>query len=73
MAEEIQKLAKENFQGELDREMKRADTIADLIVNFKLNDQGEELANIQNSQGFQEVWDESGADLTRFRLDRKKE
>ena len=52
MAEEIQKLAKENFQGELDREMKRADTIADLIVNFKLNDQGEELGNIQTSQGF---------------------
>ena len=73
MAEEIQKLAKKNFSGEIDIEMKRADKIADLIVNFNLNDQGKELANIQNSQGFQEVWDESGSEVTRFRLDRKKE
>ena len=70
---QMQQFAAQNYQEELDQEMKRADALAKLVADFKLNDKGEELANVQNSQGFQAVWDPKGSELARFRLDRKRE
>lgn len=53
--------------------MKRADGIAKLVMDFSYSEKGEELANVQNSQGFQEVYDKEGSEKVRWRLDRKRE
>ena len=53
--------------------MKRANDIANLVADFSQNEKGQELANIQTSEGFQSVYDFKGAEKVRFRLDRKKE
>ena len=63
----------ENLQKELAAERARADRIAQLVVDFSQNSKGEELANVQNSQAFQEVWDFKGSEQVRWRLDRKRE
>lgn len=64
---------KANLQKELAQEKERADRIAQLVVDFSQNAKGEELANVQNSQAFQEVWDFKGSEKVRWRLDRKRE
>lgn len=64
---------KANLQKELAQEKARADRIAQLVVDFSQNEKGEELANVQNSQAFQEVWDFKGSEKVRWRLDRKRE
>ena len=61
------------MQKELAQEKERADRIAQLVVDFSQNAKGEELANVQNSQAFQEVWDYKGSEKVRWRLDRKRE
>ena len=73
MADQIDSYVKANLQEELAQEKKRADTIAKLVIDFAQNEKGEELANVQNSQGFQEVYDYRGGEKVRWRLDRKKE
>ena len=71
--EQIEKYEQANLQEELANEKKRANTLAKLVVDFAQNERGEELANVQNSQGFQEVYDYRGSEKVRWRLDRKKE
>ena len=71
--EQIEKYEQANLQEELANEKKRAKTLAKLVVDFAQNERGEELANVQNSQGFQEVYDYRGSEKVRWRLDRKKE
>ena len=56
-----------------ENETKRAAAIADLIADFSQNEKGETLANVHTSEGFQEIYDFSGQNLTNNRLDRKKE
>ena len=77
MAEETQKqiesYVKENMQEELSSEMKRVNRLADLVMDLSHNQGGEELANVQTSAGFQEVYDFRGSEKVRWRLDRKKE
>ena len=70
---EIEAYVKTNLQQELAQEKERADRIAQLVVDFSQNAKGEELANVHNSQAFQEVWDFKGSEKVRWRLDRKKE
>ena len=53
--------------------MKRADDVAKLVMGFSHNAAGQELANVQTSQGFQDVYDYFGSEKVRFRLDRKKD
>ena len=62
-----------NLQEEVDREIKRAQKVAELVWQHTRNDKGEKLANVYTSQGFQEVWDYKGSDKKRLRLDRKME
>ena len=64
---------KANLQGELSKEMDRAERIANLVLDFGYNERGEQLANVQNCEGFQEVHDFRGSEKVRWRLDRKKE
>ena len=71
--QQIEDYVKANLQKELAQEKKRADRIAQLVVDFSQNEKGEELANVQNSQAFQEVWDFKGSEKVRWRLDRKRE
>ena len=71
--EQIEKYEQANLQEELANKKKRANTLAKLVVDFAQNERGEELANVQNSQGFQEVYDYRGSEKVRWRLDRKKE
>ena len=77
MAEEQQKkieeYAKANLSKELESELKRADKVADLVLAFETNETGQQLANVQTSNGFQSVWDYKGNEKIRWRLDRKKE
>lgn len=53
--------------------MARADKLANLVMDFSHNKQGQVLANVHTSEGFQSVWDYRGAEKKRWRLDRKKE
>ena len=53
--------------------MKRADDLAKLVMDFSNDKQGNKLANVQTSAGFQEVHDPRGTEKKRWRLDRKKE
>ena len=69
----IESYVQANLQDELAREKQRANAIAKLVIDFAQNEKGEELANVQNSQGFQEVYDYRGGEKVRWRLDRKKE
>ena len=71
--QQIEDYVKANLQKELAQEKERADRIAQLVVDFSQNEKGEELANVQNSQAFQEVWDFKGSEKVRWRLDRKRE
>lgn len=71
--ERIEKYVKENMQGELKQEMARADSLANLVMDFNHDSKGQLLANVHTSQGFQSVWDYRGAEKKRWRLDRKKE
>ena len=71
--QQIEDYVKANLQKELAQEKARADRIAQLVVDFSQNEKGEELANVQNSQAFQEVWDFKGSEKVRWRLDRKRE
>ena len=73
MQEFVEGYVKENLQGELASEMKRADDLAKLVVDFSTDASGKKLANVQTSEGFQEVYDPRGTEKKRFRLDRKKE
>lgn len=61
------------MQAELKAEMKRADKLAKLVMDFSQNEGGETLANVHTSQGFQEVWDHRGSEKVRWRLERKME
>ena len=61
------------MQEELAAERKRADDLAKLVIAFKQDKNGNELANVQNSEGFQEVYDYRGSEKTMWRLDRKRE
>ena len=70
---QIESYVQANLQKELAQEKERADRIAQLVVDFSQNAKGEELANVQNSQAFQEVWDFKGSEKVRWRLDRKRE
>ena len=40
------------MQGQVAQEMKRADNVAKLVMGFSHNEAGQELANVQTSQGF---------------------
>ena len=71
--QQIEEYVKANLQKELAQEKERADRIAQLVVDFSQNTKGEELANVQNSRAFQEVWDFKGSEKVRWRLDRKRE
>ncbi len=71
--QKIEAYVSANLQSEVAKEMKRADTLAKLVVDFSQNEKGQELANVHTSEGFQSVWDFKGAEKVRFRLDRKKE
>lgn len=71
--QQIESYVKANLQDEVAREMKRADALAKLVIDFQQNNKGEELANVHTSQGFQSVWDYRGGEKTKFRLDRKKD
>ena len=53
--------------------MKRAEGVAQLVMDFSKNESGQELANVHTSQGFQDVFDYFGSEKVRFRLDRKKD
>ena len=61
------------MQDELAKETKRADAIAKLVMDFNCNKDGEELANVHNSQGFQEIYDYRGSNQVRWRLGRRLE
>ena len=54
-------------------EERRADEVAKLVVEFTTNEDGQELANVQTSQAFQDIYDYKGGEKKRWRLDRKKE
>lgn len=69
----IESYVSQNLSAEVAKEMKRAEELAKLVIDFQQNEKGEQLANIQTSQGFQEVWDYKGSDKVRWRLNRKKE
>lgn len=71
--ERIEKFVKANMQEQVDSEMKRANDLAKLVMDFNNDQNGKELANVQTSQGFQEVYDYFGSEKVRFRLDRKKD
>ena len=73
LKEQINKYEEANLQQELANEKKHVEAIAKLVVDFAQNESGQELANVQNSQGFQEVYDYRGSEKVRWRLDRKKE
>jgi hypothetical protein len=60
------------MQGELAVEKARAEALAKLVVDFSMKD-GQELANVQNCEGFQDVHDFRGGEKVMWRLDRKKE
>ena len=61
------------FKSVADKEEARADEIAKLVVDYTTNEDGQELANVQSSQAFQEIYDYKGGEKKRWRLDRKKE
>ena len=69
----IDNYVKENMQDEMAAEMKRANDVAKLVIGFSQDGQGNNLANIHTSEGFQSVWDYRGGEKIRFRLDRKRE
>ena len=73
MQEFVESYVKENLQGELASEMKRADDLAKLVMDFSTDAAGNKLANVQTSEGFQNVYDSKGSEKKRWRLDRKKE
>ena len=51
----------------------RASTIGKLMIEHHTNDQGELLAHVHETQGFQEVYDFKGGEKRRWRLERKAE
>ena len=53
--------------------LQRADRIAELALKHTTNEQGQVLANVQESIGFQEVYDYHGTEKMRHRLNRKLE
>ena len=71
--ERIEKYVAANLQGQVAQEMKRAEGVAQLVMDFSKNESGQELANVHTSQGFQDVFDYFGSEKVRFRLDRKKD
>ena len=73
MQAKIEGYAKTHLKDEMAKEMKRADRLADLVMDFSTNGQGQELANVQNSAGFQDVYDYRGGLKSSWRLDRKRE
>ena len=52
MQEFVESYVKENLQGELASEMKRADDLAKLVMDFSTDAAGNKLANVQTSEGF---------------------
>ena len=44
--QQIEAYVKNNLQAELSQELKRADAIAQLVMDFSTNDKGETLANV---------------------------
>ena len=72
-AERIAEYTEKVLKPQMDDEEKRAENIANLYVEFTTNEDGQELANVQTSQAFQDIYDYQGGDKKRWRLDRKKE
>ena len=44
-----------------------------MVLAFETNENGQQLANVHTSAGFQSIWDYKGSEKVRWRLDRKKE
>ena len=47
--ERIEKFVKANMQEQVDSEMKRANDLAKLVMDFNNDQNGKELANVQTS------------------------
>ena len=52
---------------------KRTESIAKLMVDHNTNDDGQLLAQVHETQGFQEIYDYKGGEKRRWRLERKAE
>ena len=59
--------------ADVKKEFQEAESIAKLMIDHSTNEKGEILANVHENSAFQNVYDYSGVEAKRWRLERKKE